>query len=280
MAPAIVHFLVGASLLLVLATPFALRSETIRRGRLWIVVLGGLWGLAPDVYNIAPAFSDRLRAVHDSSWADLFAVHYTLDQPPLPEMYVETVFASILAFLVATTVFTAAGNVRGNSLESRGTRLITAMVCIALASLVAGAAVGSGLYATGRLESVATLAGREGARAGVALVLAWSLLTGTIIAGIIAGMNATMRATDPVAGIAVGLLVAIPGWLVGIVLALPLWMRRVLDVSRPFPYLHWQSLVGLVVFALVFGLCYPLLRQFVGPSAANNSTATRSKPAR
>ncbi|WP_121742491.1 hypothetical protein [Natronorubrum halophilum] len=275
MAPAIVHFLVGASLLLVLAAPFALRSGLVRRGRLWIVSIGGLWGLAPDLYNIAPVFRGQLRIVHDSSWADLFAVHYTLDQPPLADLYLETVFASILAFLVATAVVTVAGVPRENGLASRFARVVATVVCIAVAALLAGAVVGTGVYATGRLESVASLYGRESARAGIALLLAWSVLTGMGIDGIIAAANSTMRATDPAAGLSVGLLIAIFGWLFGIAIALPLWMRVVFDSSRPFPYLHWQSLIGLLVFGFVFGLCYPPLRRVVGPPP-NGESGTRA----
>lgn len=66
------------------------------------------------------------------------------------------------------------------------------------------------------------------------------------------------------------------GWLVGVIVALPLWMRYAFDVSLPIPYLHWQSLIGLVSFALVFGICYPLLRRLVAPSIGTTETDTSS----
>ncbi|ELY61087.1 hypothetical protein [Natronolimnohabitans innermongolicus] len=265
MAPALVHFLVGASILLLLAAPLARRYEAVRRGRLLIVAVGGLWGLAPDGYAVAPAFADQMEAFHDSRWADLFALHYTLDQPPLAELTVELVFLSVLAFLVATTVFTAAGTDptvdRTRDPGSRRLQLLAVASCLGFAALIAGALLGAGLHLTDRLESIAALFGRESARAGAAALLAWAALTGAVVAGILEGTDETMKPTDPVAGVVAGLLLVLPGWVVGIVFALPLWMRFVFDTSRPIPYLHWQSLVGLVGFALVFGICYALARR-------------------
>ncbi len=80
MAPAIVHF-VGASLAVLLAVPLALRTGAERRS-LWLVGVGGLWGLFPDVHYVSPVFETQLRTLHESWVADLFAFHYTLDQPP------------------------------------------------------------------------------------------------------------------------------------------------------------------------------------------------------
>ncbi|MDQ2052798.1 hypothetical protein RBH26_20365 [Natronolimnohabitans sp. A-GB9] len=216
MAPAIVHFLIGASLLLLFATPLALRYEVVRRGRLPLVAVGGLWGLAPDGYAVAPVFADRWQAVHDSRWADLFAFHYTLDQPPISELTIETIFLSVLIFLIATTVFTAAGTRRDVDPESRRARFVATTVCVGFAALIAGGVLDIGLHMTGRLESVATLYGRESGRAGVVLLLVWSVVTGTIVAAILEGTDETMKPTDPIAGIVAGLLLVLPGWAVGI----------------------------------------------------------------
>ncbi|MFP8955586.1 hypothetical protein ACLI4Y_02575 [Natrialbaceae archaeon A-CW3] len=108
MAPAIVHFLVGASLVLLIVTPFARRTTLPTPWVLWLVVIGGLWGLAPDVHHIAPVYHTELYAFHNSAWADLFAFHYTLDRPFVRERYVESVFGSILLFLGAVSVFSLA----------------------------------------------------------------------------------------------------------------------------------------------------------------------------
>ena len=106
MAPAIVHFLVGAAILLVLAAPIALRYDLGRTWPLWLVIVGGLWGLFPDIHHIAPAYESHLRTLHDSPWADLFAFHYTLDRPAVRTRYTESVFLSILLFVGATVTYT------------------------------------------------------------------------------------------------------------------------------------------------------------------------------
>ncbi|WP_276253966.1 hypothetical protein [Halomontanus rarus] len=105
MAPAIVHFLVGASLVLFVLAPLALVSARVRERRLSAVAVGGLWGLVPDFHNVSPVYSDELESCHGSPRADLFAAHYTLDRPLVRELSVESTAASILLFLIAVTVF-------------------------------------------------------------------------------------------------------------------------------------------------------------------------------
>ena len=112
MAPAIVHFLVGASLALLIAAPFALRYEVGPLWPLWLVLLGGLWGLFPDIHHVAPWYREELLALHNSPWADLFAFHYTLDRPAVRARYTESVFGSIVLFLGAVGLFTGAVTVR------------------------------------------------------------------------------------------------------------------------------------------------------------------------
>ncbi|MCU4741692.1 hypothetical protein [Natronoglomus mannanivorans] len=105
MAPAIVHFLVGASIVLLVLAPLALVSGHVREWRLRAVAIGGLWGLVPDLHNVSPVYRDELRSFHESPRADLFAFHYTLDRPLVRDLFVESIAASILLFLVAVTVF-------------------------------------------------------------------------------------------------------------------------------------------------------------------------------
>ena len=105
MAPAIVHFLVGASIVLLVATPFVARYGVRTLLPLWLVVVGGLWGLFPDIHHITPVYQTELYALHNSPWADLFAFHYTLDRPFVRVRYVESIFLSILLFLASVAVF-------------------------------------------------------------------------------------------------------------------------------------------------------------------------------
>jgi len=112
MAPAIAHFLVGASLLLLLTIPIALRYRLALWIPLWLVALGGLWGLGPDIHHIAPIYKTELHALHDSPWANLFAFHYMLDRPVVRAQYNASVFGSILGFLGAVTTFMVATELR------------------------------------------------------------------------------------------------------------------------------------------------------------------------
>lgn len=80
MAPPIVHFLVGASTLLLAAAIAAEWYPGVVRYRLELVLVGGVWGAAPDVHWVAPRGGDLLQALHRSRWMDLFALHWTLDQ--------------------------------------------------------------------------------------------------------------------------------------------------------------------------------------------------------
>ncbi|WP_312911641.1 hypothetical protein [Natronosalvus caseinilyticus] len=108
MAPAIVHFLVGASLVLLVAAPLAARYDIDGRWPLWLVVIGGIWGLGPDFYHVTPVHQAQLEAFHDTAWADLFAFHHTLDRPFVRARYDASVFGAIALFLGAVSVYTIA----------------------------------------------------------------------------------------------------------------------------------------------------------------------------
>lgn len=120
MAPALVHFLVGASIFLLVATPVAIRREFPPWVPLWLVAIGGLWGLLPDLHHVAPVYGAEISTFHDSRWADLFALHYTLDQSITHARGIASIAGSILLFLGAVGVFTVATYV--NPLSGRATR--------------------------------------------------------------------------------------------------------------------------------------------------------------
>lgn len=91
MAPAIVHFTVG--FVIVLAV---LWIVPLTRYRLTGAFLGGIWGVAPDAHHLFDGSrGERLRALHESSAADLFFVHYTLDRPFFRAMDIELIFLSL-----------------------------------------------------------------------------------------------------------------------------------------------------------------------------------------
>jgi predicted membrane channel-forming protein YqfA (hemolysin III family) len=75
MSMAIAHFAVGAmatALLLALVAPRLLRSPTV-------LVVGGIWGMLPDVHWVLPAGSALVRSFHMTAWANVFWFHHYLD---------------------------------------------------------------------------------------------------------------------------------------------------------------------------------------------------------
>lgn len=97
MALAIVHFTVG--FVVVLAV---LWIVPITRYRLTGAFLGGIWGVAPDAHHLFDgARSERIREIHDSSVADVFFFHYTLDRPFFRALNIELVFLSLAVLGVA-----------------------------------------------------------------------------------------------------------------------------------------------------------------------------------
>jgi len=81
-APAITHFLVGAAILLSIAVPLAMRYDVDREHAIWLVPLGGIWGLAPDAHHIAR--STRRRYTRSTTRRGLTYSDYTtpLTGPP------------------------------------------------------------------------------------------------------------------------------------------------------------------------------------------------------
>ncbi|WP_247001712.1 hypothetical protein [Halosolutus gelatinilyticus] len=271
MAPAIVHFLVGAALVLLLAAPLALRGGASRH-HLWFVAIGGLWGMSPDFHKIAPAFRAELNRVHGSPWADLFAFHYTLDRPPFDTNPIQSTAAAVALFVVAVSVFTAADSIGART--RRGTRsgrhalaarALVSSYAIAITGVLAGAVVGVAFARTGRIDSLAALFGRETNGVGWALLLALSWAATAAFAALVAIVDARLGARNPVSSAVLGLCFAVAAWAVGVTVGVPVWMRVMLARSRPIPYVHRASFVALVGFGLVLGVAYPIVRRLVAP---------------
>ncbi|NUB91480.1 hypothetical protein HT576_10665 [Haloterrigena sp. SYSU A121-1] len=263
MAPAIVHFLVGASILLVLATPVALHDERVRRVDLWLVLGGGVWGLGPDLHNVAPAFRSQLHAFHDSLWAVPFAFHYALDSQAVRARPLAGIAGSILLFCLAVGGFTAAA--RADPERARRTKRFVSRLGIPVAALAAAAILGTMLAATGRVETVAALVGADGTLASAALLLVASVAGSYAVAVVVPDRYARR----PFVGSLLGLQLGLVAWVVGIVLVLPLWARVVLEASPPVPLVDWPSLLALAVAGTLVGACVTTVRRVALPAPAD-----------
>jgi len=247
MAPAIVHFLVGSSLLLLIAAPVAVRYEPVRRHGLTVATVGGLWGILPDVHHVLPGDDGPLRGFHQSAWADLFAFHYTLDRPPVEAYGMgEAEFRAVLVFLGAVAAFVLAAG-WGARAEFEPVEARREMVGGAAgAALVSAALLGGVLHLTGRMGAVAAVVGQETAVAGWAVIGA----AGALAAGVftVCIELVTRDAVTLPAGTAFGALVAIPAWLLATLLVVPLWRMRTFDAALE-PSTGDPALMGVVVLA-------------------------------
>lgn len=230
MAPAIAHFLVGASLLLLLAAPLAVRYGTVRRHGIALLAIGGLWGLLPDVHHVTPVYEEPLYAFHRSAWVDLFAFHYTLDLPPVRAYGpADAALPAVLVFLGVAAAFTLASEwgARGGFEPVEPRREMVGGA--AGAALVSTVLLGSALHASGSMGAVAAVVGRESLLAGWTTVGAGGVLAAGVFAACIELVTRD-EVTLP-ASTAFGTLVAVPAWLVTTVLVVPLWRMRTFEAS-------------------------------------------------
>jgi len=120
MAPAIVHFLIGATLLLTAAVPVVLRYGIDRENAIWLIPLGGIWGLIPDVHNITLSKPTRIAPLSTAIVGCLISIFVWLIAVPVPFGVVTESglpllhFGSLIAVVNYGIVFGAAyGMVRG-----------------------------------------------------------------------------------------------------------------------------------------------------------------------
>lgn len=261
MAPAITHFLVGAALLLLIATPIVLRYDIDREHAIWLIPLGGVWGLLPDVHHIAPVYTTELYAFHNSPWADLFALHYTLDRPAIRARYLESVFGSIGLFIGAVAVFWMAQRVRDAAVTARTTteRLFVKIVATGTSAGFATLGLGVVVSIQGAFPAVAALVGSGSLLVGGLLLIPLGTV-GAVLVTIGLELFAQNVLDDPLATALVGGGVGLVGWLGGVVLLVPLWIGAIAPVSVSIPFFHWGSLVALVIHATVCGAVYSLTR--------------------
>lgn len=255
MAPAITHFLVGAAIALSVAAPLVLRYDIDREHAIWLVPLGGIWGLVPDAHHIAPIYAETLYAFHNSPWADVFGLHYTLDRPTVRARYYASVFGAIVAFSLATGAFWTTGRIRRFGLAAR--RPLERAFGVAYATIVATGLATLALWVTvsvqGAFPSVAGLVGRRGALVGGLLVIGAGSALGVVWTALLevgrpgsVGSPRAMAVTGGVIGIAI--------WAVGVGGVLPLL------IGRSVPLVHLGALGALCVYGSVFGGVYGVVR--------------------
>lgn len=261
MAPAIAHFLFGATLLLAMAVPIVLRYNFDREHAIWLIPLGGLWGLAPDIHNIAPIAAESLYALHNTPWTDLFGFHYTLDRPAVRARYDASVFGSITAFLIAVAGFWTAGRVRRAALVAR--RPVEHVLVMGLATVLASGLATAALWVAVSVQDgfplAAALVGRSSVLVGALLTILAGCALGVVCSVLLELALSEPTRIDPVSTAGVGLVVGVGVWLV----VVPVALAVVFGVE--IPLLHRGSLAALLVYGVVFGFVYGVVRGAFSP---------------
>ena len=109
MAPAFAHFAIGGAIGLLALACISLRYPRTLDYRLSVLVLCGIWATVPDIHHAIalfdPALGHQARVIHDTPWADVFFLHYTLDRAIVRAHAIETIgiAAALLVVAWATT---------------------------------------------------------------------------------------------------------------------------------------------------------------------------------
>ena len=99
MSSAIVHFFAGyGTVLLIITILYQYNIIDLISERNLLGLIGGIWGLGPDIHNMITheSLSDRIYIVHEHRISDIFFLHYTLDLPQVEAYYHETIGVSII----------------------------------------------------------------------------------------------------------------------------------------------------------------------------------------
>lgn len=256
MAPAIAHFLLGATLLLTAAVPIVLRYDFDREHAIWLIPLGGVWGLAPDIHNIAPIAAESLYALHNTPWAELFGFHYTLDRPAVRARYEASVFGSLTAFLIAVAGFWTAGRIRRAALGARRPveHVFVVGLTTVLASVLATCALWVAVSVQDGFPLAAALVGRSSVLVGALLTILAGSVLGVVCSVTLEVALSEPTRIDPVSTAGGGLLIGVGTWLI----VVPVPLAGVFGVGVPL--LHLSSLAALIVYGGVYGSVYGIVR--------------------
>lgn len=269
MAFAIVHFLVGASLFLLLAAPLALRSEPVRDSALLLVTAGGIWGLLPDIHHLAPVFQDQLYALHGTPLVDLFAFHYMLDLDPVRDQPNLAIFVSLVLFTLSVAVFTTTSRM-GDRYEDRRVTVGTGTVSgILAAALVSTFILGTVFLSGGYLHSIGMLSGSTA-------ILGWPLLVGATTAGAV-GFSLLVELGPGADGLSpgragmIGSVLGVVAWLFGVVMALPIFLLRFFGTDLSLAHVDAFTLVGFAVAGGALGWTYIVVARRVSDGSTKRS---------
>jgi hypothetical protein len=266
MAYAIVHFLVGASLLLLLAAPLALRFERVQDSALLLVTGGGLWGLVPDAHHISPFFREQMYAIHETPFVDVFAFHYMLDLDPVRDRPNIAIFVSLALFCISVAVFTATSRL-SDRYERRHVAVDTGTVSgILAAALVSMTVLGTVSLSGGYLDSIGLLTGSRALLGWAVLVFSstvWAVGFGLVVE-LGPGADRLSSGGAAVAGAVLGVIT----WIFGVVMVLPVLLLRFFETDLSLAHVDLFTMFGFVLAGAALGLTYVVVARRVSDRSA------------
>jgi hypothetical protein len=215
-----------------------------------------VWGLAPDIHNIAPIAAESLYALHNTPWADLFGFHYTLDRPAVRARYKASVFGSLTPFLIAVAGFWTAGQVRRVGLVARRPveHVLVSGLATVLASVLATVVLWVPVSVQDGFLLVAALIRRSSVLVGALLTLLSGSALGVVCSVLLEVILSEPTRIDPVSTAGVGLLIVVGVWL--IVIPVPIAVVSGVGILL----LHRDSLAALMMYGVVYGAVYDIVR--------------------
>ena len=152
----------------------------------------------------------------------------------------------------------------GHTVRQRVDWGVEEVIAAAIAGLVGGIGFAIVLTAFGALESTGTLVGAPGPVVGVPLLLIAGVIGALVYRALGTVDPIAEDVADPITGTTLGVCFGLLTWTIGVALLVPLWLR-LLGMSPPIPLLHWESLVGLLVYGVLVGPLSPLVERRVRP---------------
>ncbi|WP_124195021.1 hypothetical protein [Natrarchaeobius chitinivorans] len=206
-------------------------------------------------------FETQLYAIHNSPWVDLFGLHYTLDRPAVRARYLESVFGSIVVFVLAVAVFWGSrwANPMSTDGKTRGRRITITCRRTVIAAAYATIALGVVVSIQENFRAVSALVGTSSVLIGGLLLIPIGTGIGFCYGGgLQLGLNSQQR-SRPGFGAVAGCLSGVFVWIGGVAVGVPIWFWLRSVHSVPLPFFHVESLIGLCIYGLVFGTMYSLL---------------------
>lgn len=149
MSLAITHFAVGGTCTALVALYLLPPTEYART----LVLLGGGWGMVPDIHWVAPLYAPELEALHGSVVTNLFWFHQTLDTiDPTGSYTVAALALGVFIAVVSLGDHWAYRTAERASTPAAGRNVVRSLTVLVRTAGLLGVVCGAGLLAVGSVH--------------------------------------------------------------------------------------------------------------------------------